>query len=180
MEVVLIPGVIGSFVAVLLGLFAFLYFKLGAGKPVHVELKPLATLRLLYKEHKGPYHQIGPVINEVEAFASRRNIPCKKTFGVYLDDPETVNEGRLRSEGGCVVDRPVTPEAGFFYREIVDAAPYVFATFAGSPAIGPQKVYPKAREFANARGIKLKPEILEIYEVRGDQVDTEFWFPTAP
>ncbi|MCB0385158.1 MAG: AraC family transcriptional regulator, partial [Bdellovibrionales bacterium] len=94
--------------ATILGIGVYLYFYLGGYKEVAIQETQYAHLNLVYREHNGPYHQIGPVIEMVEKWAKRVGHKCDRTFGEYLDDPAKVEEGRLRSFGGCVVDQEIT------------------------------------------------------------------------
>ena len=168
----------------LLGLFAFvlslavyLYFYLGFYKPVDVALERRGPLYFLYKTHTGAYHQIGPAISAVENWTHEHKVPCEKTFGEYLDDPQAVDQDRLRSRGGCVLSGPLnSPPAEFQYEQRPERE-YVVARFSGSPAIGPFKVYPKAKQFISEKRLKSAEGAIEVYLVRGDKVETEYLFP---
>ncbi len=55
---------IGKFLLALfvgtLGLFAYLYVYLGISKPVTITVAERGPFLMVYKEHHGAYHQIGP------------------------------------------------------------------------------------------------------------------------
>jgi DNA gyrase inhibitor GyrI len=160
---------------ILLG--TYLYFHLGLERPVEISRGSEGPLLLLYKDHRGPYHEIGPVIREVELWALNKNIPCSKTFGQYLDDPEAMEQDRLRSRGGCVLTvlpNGMAPE-GFSVLKIPER-PYVIAKFRGSPAAGPLTVYPAVKKYFAEQRLVYPPTVIEIYTVNGSDVETEFLF----
>lgn len=167
-----------TLIIALIGLATYLFFYLGVNKPVTVELDERGPFHLLYKNHLGAYHEIGPVINAVEAWAAEQKIECPLTFGEYLDDPDAVDQDRLHSHAGCILTaKPsVAWPDGFTYEER-PRQHYAIGHFGGSPAIGPWKAYPKIKEFIETRRLKSGGAVLETYLIRGDKVTTEFLFP---
>lgn len=160
-----------------------IYFRLGGHKPVEVSLTDYPELSIVYKEHVGPYHKINDVIVAVENWATINKLNCRRTFGEYLDDPRTVDERRLRSRGGCVVDG-LAPEAasqlnltdGLQYQLLI-AKKYVIAKFTGAPSISPFKVYPKVEQFMVEHNIKPVGSIIEIYTFNSaNEALTEYLF----
>lgn len=146
------------------GVFVYLYFYLGAFKPVIIATQTKGPYHILYKEHIGPYHKINPVIQAVEAWTSDNNIPCPQTFGYYFDDPSTAESSdRLRSWGGCLLVAPVEHHPPSFHSGVIDEAIFITAEFEGSPAISPFKVYPKVFEFAKDHRFVLQTGTIEIY-----------------
>lgn len=164
-----------------------MFFRLGAHLPVKVEkINEYPQVALLYKAHIGAYHKINDVIVEVEQWALEQNLPCKRTFGEYLDDPKTQEEARLRSHGGCVLDGiqsvTMTKEAlpGGYIMRTLESRPYVKAEFEGAPSISPFKVYPKAMEFIEENRLEVKGAVLEIYSFQGERKAlTEYLFPVS-
>jgi effector-binding domain-containing protein len=120
-----------------------------------------------------------PVIEEVERWAVKNDEACQISYGEYIDDPNVVEEDRLRSNGGCVVLKDWTgkmPE-GIVYRELPRRL-YVIAIFYGAPSIGPQKVYPKVREYMEQQGLVLDAPVIEMYERLPEQkLRTIYHFP---
>lgn len=161
----------------------YLINYLGAGQPVEIVRESRGILQLVWIEHRGAYHQIMPTITKVEEWARTNNIPCPNTFGEYIDDPETVDQDRLRSHGGCVVTVgeplpvPIQQLAPPFRFEQRPGADYVVGKFSGSPAIGPFKVYPKIRKYLEDNALKPSGPPLEVYRVNGNDVTTEYLFP---
>jgi AraC family transcriptional regulator len=160
-------------------LFLGVYIYVGGYKPVTTEITDKGPFRLVYKAHLGAYHKIGVVLEEVEKWAKANGEICKLTFGEYLDNPKIVDEDRLQSHGGCLVDKSWTsglPE-GFQYREIPKRE-YLAAVFEGAPSIGPMKVYPRADSIMREQGYKPDGAVIETYEILSPKtVETRYYFP---
>lgn len=169
-----------SFVATICLLMGgYLYFHLGFYKSARFHEATKGPLYLLYKDHLGPYFQISIVIDQVEKAAIASGLPCKTSFGEFLDDPKKTDQDRLRSRAGCVLSSlpAKTPEG--LKLETKPAQKYLVGEFDGSPAIGPYKVYPKAKEYFIQRRWTPYPENMEFYTVDGEMVHTEYLFPIA-
>lgn len=174
------------FVAVTIGAIAvfFLYLANYTGffKPVTISEGHVGPFVLLGKQHVGPYYKIVPKLQEVEAFAKEHNFECKKSFGLYYDNPETVEEARLKSLGGCLMNADEQVKADSLpegYRvETFPEGDFVIAEFDGSPGIGPFKAYPKAQEYIQQKKYGTESwGILEIYEIFGvKQMKTSYYF----
>jgi effector-binding domain-containing protein len=165
---------------VVLSIGAWLFYYLGAFKSVDITEVQKEPMKMIYKDHTGPYHKIVTVIEEVETWAKAHNIDCSESFGEYIDDANTVEEARLRSRGGCLVkDLPPKLPEGFQSREI-PARKYVMATFEGSPGIGPMKVYPKAESYMREHQLTLDGSVIEIYVIHSEKaMTTTYLFPLA-
>ncbi len=156
---------VASVVATILVLIVALLLYLGAFKPVTVALEEDGPFRMVYKTHIGPYHKIVPTIEDVEKWAVENGEACQISFGEYLDDPRVVDEDRLRSNGGCVVEGDWSgrlPEGMEF--KVVPRREYVTAIFTGAPSISPYKVYPKALKYMESLNLKHEGTIIEMYE----------------
>jgi DNA gyrase inhibitor GyrI len=165
-----------AFVLVLGG---YLYVYLGVSKPVTIQQAQRGPLYLLYKDHMGPYHKIGSVIDAAEAWAHAHGVACPRTFGEFLDDPQAVDEDRLRSHAGCLLDSKPAGSTDDFTFEERPAQRYVVGRFEGSPSIGPFKVYPKIRKYIETERLRTSGPNLEVYRVNGEAVETEYLFPHA-
>ncbi|MEO0337507.1 MAG: GyrI-like domain-containing protein, partial [Pseudomonadota bacterium] len=129
----------------LVSLVGYLYIYLGAYKEVTVRVETYPQMFLLSRAHTGPYHKIGSLLQSMEKKAKSIGLDCRKTFGKFLDNPQTTDEDRLRSEVGCVLD--TKPESSVIEKmkaelKVQDSARFVYGKFQGSPAIGPFVVYP--------------------------------------
>lgn len=170
------------FLSVALGLIVFGFYVayyVGAFKGVDVSYEQRGPINLIFKIHRGPYHKIVSTIEEVENWAKDMKIPCEKSFGRYLDNPDLVEQSRLKSQGGCVVDEiPQNLPEGYESLSL-PAQEYIIATFDGSPGIGPMKVYPKAYDYADEKQIELATPVIEIYKITGkNEMHTEYLFET--
>ncbi len=166
----------------LIAVFALgLFIYVGGYKPVQTEIGDQGPLKIVYKEHIGAYHQIMPVLTEVEGWARQNGEACKLTFGEYLDNPKLVAEDRLKSHGGCVVEKDWSSglPAGYGYRELPRRL-YLSAVFEGAPSIGPLKVYPKVDDIMREQGYKPDGAVIETYEILSDrEVRTRYYFPVS-
>ncbi len=163
-----------------------LYFRLGGHKNVEITQKNLESTAVVYTDHLGPYHKVNDSIVKVEKWATDHNLPCQKTFGVYLDNPNTSDPTRLRSEVGCILD-------GITSVSLTDKLPdwlkfksypdgeFVVATFTGAPSIGPMKVYPAVDDYLKEKRLVKKAPPMEIYSFSGErEALTEYRFLIEP
>lgn len=161
-----------GFVIFLLYLFQYT----GAFKSVSVDQDERGPYTIVFKNHVGAYHQIVSTIQEVENWAKSVGLKCRLSFGEYFDDPRVVEEGRLNSRGGCLID-PLIPEENSileknrdkllpdFKIDRIEKTKAVVALFTGAPGIGPMKVYPKAEDYITDHRLTRKGSVIEIYEI---------------
>jgi hypothetical protein len=154
---------------------------LGTFKDVVIHEIESPGFTILVKNHAGPYHEIVPTINEVELWATQNQIPCTKTLGEFLDDPNKAEPARLRARVGCWVGPgritlalPPPPDMQI---EFVEPGPMLEADFAGSPAIGPWKVYPQVKGYlADHQKLYQLPNF-EIYTIENEKrMTTQYLF----
>jgi AraC family transcriptional regulator len=161
-----------------IALGAYLYFYLGVSEEVTLTRETRGEMHLVFKDHLGSYYKINSLLEEVEAWARAQQLDCSITFGEYLDDPNSVDEDRLRSRVGCVL--PASPSVTVppsMHSEIRPAGEYVVGHFKGAPSIGPYKVYPKAFKYIEKEGLKRRGPIMEQYKVGSNTIQTEYLFP---
>ena len=168
----MIKWVLATILGAVLGLGGYLYWHLGGWRPVEIAEQDKAAFKVISKEHIGAYHKIVPVIEEVEKWARANGLACAQSFGEYFDNPDVMEEARLRSRGGCLVgdSESALIRADLQWPEGVQlselpARHYVSATFAGSPGIGPMKVYPKVFSYIEEHHLQLSGATMEIYEI---------------
>lgn len=157
-------------------LVAYLFMHLGVSKPVLISLEKRGPYEFLFKNHLGAYHKIVGVIQDVEKWAAERNLSCPQTFGEYLDDPQGVDEDRLRSHGGCILKARLDSPPPDMQTQSRPERLYAVGRFEGSPAIGPLKVYPKIRQFLIEHRLTSASPVIEIYTVNGSGMTTEYLF----
>lgn len=175
--------VFGSFLIMLFSILIILFFKTGAYKSVEVEKTNAPQLRMYYKENIGPYHEIVTKIKEVEDIFKELKIPCSKTFGHFLSDPEIIEHDKLISHVGCAFYAPETPEFISLpdgieektFGHDLDGKTCYNGVFKGSPSLSAMKVYPKLFKMAQDDRIKLRADSLEIYRVDGTDVTTDVY-----
>lgn len=155
----------------------YLLSYVGAFRPVVISEKEAGPFLMIYKDHVGPYHKIVPVIEEVEKWVQSQGQDCKWSFGEYLDNPETTEEPRLRSRGGCLVTSISNPLPDSFKSQTIPKKNYVTAVFEGSAGIGPLKVYPQVFKYFEEKRLARAESVLEIYEIHGAQsMTTTYYF----
>ena len=170
-----------AFVVFMIGGFFYITIRNGFFKHATIEIGNRPSMHLLYKEFVGPYDKVLPTLQEVEKWAHENKISCALTFGEYLEDPNVVEMERLHSNVGCLLDSNWTSDLklpeGFQVKEI-PARKYVLGDFAGSPALGPYKVYGKAQDFIQEKNLEPIGPVIEVYEVSADQtLRTLYLFP---
>lgn len=176
------------FVVTMISAALGLMWRLGVWKDVQVSLVERAEQHTIYADHLGAYHKMNDTIVQVENTLARNGFACAVTFGHYTDEPEMQDEDRLRSEGGCLVpsaslleqinkarkDAPVADKPLELKAGVIPAGRYIHATFDGSPAISPWKIYPKMKELAREQRVRLAKDPYELYEIRGTHVYTTY------
>lgn len=174
--------ILASVAVAIFALAIWFAMRVGAFKEVVIEVTEMGPYQVVSKPHVGAYHKIVSAIEEVEAWAKANGESCRFSFGEFLDDPKVVDEDRLKSTGGCVVQKPWPsglPEH-YSYREIPKRK-YLVAKFDGAPGIGPLKVYPRATREIESRGAKIDGPVIELYEVLPEnRVVTTYLFPISP
>lgn len=166
--------------AAIIAFSIYMYFRLGMNKEVALEAREAGPYKILYVKHTGPYYKIAEKIEYVEKWAKANGIACQKTFGQYIDDPQSVDEDRLQSQGGCIVES-LPADLKLQEEMIVGELPerkYLIGKFNGAPSVGPYTVYPKAFDWIAKNESALEGPIVEIYEIKSDtEVLTEYLFP---
>lgn len=71
---------------------------------------------------------------------------------VSIDDPQQVEQERLRSLGGCIVEKAFETFPPELEQKTLPKQFFIRGQFDGSPAIGPYKVYLKAQNLMNRKG----------------------------
>lgn len=168
--------------------FLYLFQYTGAFKTVSVDVDERGPYTIIFKPHVGAYHKIVTTIEQIETWAKANGLKCRLSFGEYFDDPRVVEEGRLNSRGGCLLDPLIKDEAvrlenlrktmptDFQIAEIPKTRAVV-ALFTGAPGIGPLKVYPKAEDYITENKLARQGSVIEIYEIfdRKSMQTTYIW-----
>jgi effector-binding domain-containing protein len=178
--------VIASTIAVFAGFAFYVYFYIGGYKSAEFEFTQQPSLVSVVKDHIGAYHKINSVIQEVEAWAKSKNLKCELSLGEYLDNPNLVEEPRLKSRGGCVIADSEKSILQNLEKELpadfkildLPAREVLMAKFDGSPAIGPWKVYGRLDELLKSARKHTSGAALEIYQIlENNKMKTTYYFP---
>jgi len=179
-----------SFFTLIVWVGIYLYVYLGFSEMVEVSLSQSPPVALIYVRHLGAYHKINESLTKIEQSLEKKGLQCSKTFGEFLDNPIDVSEDRLTSHVGCLFQvsegSPVAEKGGRletlakelgFEFESRSSQSVIKASFKGSPSIGPFKVYPKIDEMIQDLRRARSGPLMEIYEIKGDQVLTTYIQP---
>ena len=125
------------------------YIYLGGYKEPEFFVDSSPTMYLAYKNILGNYSQTSFIINEVEKELAAQNIECTQSFGLFYDDPNKTVESDLRSKAGCLfLKKPAIEESSKLHLLKIPAYPKIVqASFKGSPALGPIKVYEQVKNW---------------------------------
>lgn len=178
--------IIGTILATALFLLGSIFLYVGAFKDVVIEESNKPELYLLAKTHHGAYHKIIDDLEEVEALVKAEGLKCEKTFGRFFDNPDSVDEDRLKSEVGCffegeppLLTKEILQKFGETL-ELIKIEPqlYVQGKFDGAPSIGPMKVYPKIKDYLLEKGFSESGAPIEVYQMTKESgVTTTYLFP---
>ncbi|MEN6472816.1 MAG: GyrI-like domain-containing protein [Syntrophaceae bacterium] len=160
--------IIGIVAAVALLVLA--YYGLFA--PVVFTEKEMGPYVLVYEKHLGEYKQTASIVDRVSGtLLGEDGIFAGKGFGLFYDNPKTVETANLRSIAGCIVenvpdDKIKKLRDNFLVGEFPEAQCVVAELpYKGyiSIVLGTLRVYPKLAEYMQARQYTRVP-VMEIYD----------------
>ncbi len=168
-----VAGIFLGFIFIIL----FVMFRSGSFKNVDVQLSHYGPYIAVYKNRLGAYHESSKTLYDVEDILKKKEVLCVTTFGLYLDDPNDTEAERLRSELGCLfsekfkdqLNEIVSDQTLGLSLKYLDEKKYIAGIFEGSPALVSLKVYPKIKKWAIKNRYSIKPEVLELYEVKSSE-----------
>ena len=173
----MIKGFLSGVVLIVSCVITYLIFHLGLFLPVQINEETRPDMFILFKDHIGPYHTVAELISSVEVQAKRDGLDCSMTFGEYFDNPDNVEQDRLRSRVGCISNKPYAKTPLELKTDKIPTRRYVVGYFLGSPAIGPWKVYPKIKKYLSEWKIAREDNAIEIYTMTDESINTEYLFP---
>ncbi|KAA6337094.1 hypothetical protein EZS27_014806 [termite gut metagenome] len=92
-------------VLVILGLLTALFGYFGGFSKIIIRTLKAGGEVLVYENVTGAYNQASKVSNKIYYdLLNTEKIPTTKGFGIYYDNPKNVEQSKLRSEVGCIVD----------------------------------------------------------------------------
>lgn len=146
---------------------------------VTITEKEVGPYTLVYKKHIGDYTKVGSLMSSIKAdLETKYNIKAEKSFGLYFDNPETVDADKLRSVVGYIIENKTVADlenlkADFSVKEypksksVVSEFPY-----KGLPSIiiGIFRVYPDFMNYIETNNYPLTP-IMEIYNSEEEKIE---------
>lgn len=162
----------------LVGLILFYaIWNVGLFKPVIIEQVNVPTSYLVYEKHVGPYHDVGAVFERVEKKLEEKKVACTRTFGRYYDNPDKVEQERLRADIGCILSQPLTESIEGILTEELPSFEALKGTFEGAPWLTAFKVYSTLKKQSYQRNLYVEESpVLEVYEAAGNAFKTEVYF----
>jgi DNA gyrase inhibitor GyrI len=151
---------------------------------IQISRQQMGPYVLVYEARTGDYKAAGSVMGKVRMEMTEKfNLECPRTFGLYYDNPETVETVKLRSIAGCIIERDGSgkspgvselKEKGVSFGVAELAQTDSIATdfpFKGTLSIvfGVMRVYPKLKEYIQSNRIAPKP-IMELYDLTNEKI----------
>jgi AraC family transcriptional regulator len=152
------------------------------GPTMQVQVVELPAQRVGAVRHTGAYWRVGTAFEELAKRCAALGLPVGPSVAAFYDDAETVEEEKLRSIAGVLVDEAT--DIGDLEEVWLPAGRYLVAEHVGHPSGLPQAWQRVYREHLPAGGHRLRDDItFEIYR-RGDHSDpdamrTELYAPIA-
>jgi hypothetical protein len=155
-----------------------LYTYYGGFKTISFYVVDTGGELLAYEEMKGDYNQTKEVTDRVYyLLLNDLKIETYKGFGLYYDDPKTVETSKLRSDIGCIIEDVDSTKIELISQHLkVRTCPegkYVITEFPNkgfiSVIIGIIKVYPAFNDYVAANGYKDGP-VMEIYDMPNKKI----------
>ncbi len=143
--------------AIILFLLTSYYIYLGGFALVKVEKQIKGPYYLVYQEMKGPYRNSGKVFEAVKSLLSEKKITPRAWAGLYFDPPAHVEESKLRTHAGALLEEKQLPEvqdlisSGKLKLRTIRSREYAVSEFPFknqlSILIALFRVYPKLNEY---------------------------------
>jgi len=149
-----------------------------------VEIKNISDISLATVAHKGDYMEIEQVFDKLIASGMTKGLVDEKTryFGIYYDDPETVDEKNLRSKAGFTISskfdgidniEPTTVEGGKYaviryqgpYNKMMSAYHWLYGVWLPESSEEPRNA-PAVEEYLN-----------DAHEVQSSELLTDIYLP---
>ena len=154
-------------ILVLVSIVTSTLFYMGFFKSMRVTEKESGPHYLMYKKHQGAYEELGPIFRALYALAEKQKIKQPIMFGIYYDDPKTVDPNKLRSEVGVALKATdfsrlkasaELKQSGVLFK-LLPRYKYAVVEFPFrnmfSIFIGVSKAYPALNEYMQAKGYPL-------------------------
>jgi len=152
------------------------YYGLFAG--VDIKEVKKGPYVFVYGKHIGPYKDSGKVADRIyKSLLNDNKIETFKGIGIYYDKPGTVDESKLRSVSGCIIEEgslsKIDSLKGKYKIGKLPESTYITVEFPFkglmSIMIGIFKVYPKLEVYFSEKGYDPVP-MIEIYDVPAKKI----------
>lgn len=155
-----------------------IYAYFGGFNSIKVKTEVTGGEVIVYKEVKGNYKQTPDITNEIYYYLlNELGIETYKGIGVFYDNPKEVEEKKLRSESGCIIEardiERLNSDKCKYKIQILPTDTVITAEllFKGTLSIfmGFIKVYPAIEKYAQTHNMGNGP-IIEIYDVTNKKI----------
>jgi len=151
----------------------------GGFKHVEVSVKEEGGELLVYEELTGAYKNSGKLMDKIYyKLLNEDKIATTKGFGIYYDDPGKVEESKLRSEAGCILEDKDTNKVHALKEKYnirkCAVKKYIWAEFPykgkASVIFSLMKVYPALKGYAKEHGYYEDGAVMEIYDIPNNRI----------
>ena len=165
---------IGIKILIIVGI---LYYHGFFTEPVVTE-KEVGPYTIAVKRFIGGYYQVGPTMTEVDSWIRGQGVSSTKGIGLFYDDPGTVEESKLRSDVGNVLEGVDEQTIETIKMQLeVKELPVMRAVVIDFPIvsplsymIAPMKVYPAISKYWKEKGYPEEGGVgysIELYDMPG-------------
>ncbi len=167
-------GVLVVIIAIII--LALSYYGLFA--KIEIGNKETGPFWLVYEKHIGDYSKTGAIMDKVfNELLNDESIKTTRGFGLYYDNPKNVEEEKLRSIVGCILEDSDEDKVPFLEKRYnVKKFPQSDSIVAQFPfkgmlsiLVGVFKVYPKLGEYIERNNYPKTP-IMELYDITNEQI----------
>jgi hypothetical protein len=160
-------------IVALLVIIILIYTHFGGFAKINIRIEKQGGETLVYENMTGAYSQATKVTMKVyDDLLNNDKIETTKGFGIYYDNPKNVEQSKLRSEIGCIVEdidnNRVEQLKQRYQVKILPDSECIVAEFPFKGGIsimlGLLKVYPALNKYIQAYHYTDGP-IMEIYDV---------------
>jgi len=164
-------------VLIIIAIVFLAYF--GGFKKLTISIAKVGRETLVYESINGNYKQSGQVMDKIYySLLNNEKIKTFLGFGTYYDNPKEVEESKLRSEAGCVLniaDSSIIDQLKRSYKiKILEEKKYMVTEFPYKGKISVffsiMKVYPALQKYAKENNLQEDSPVTEIYDIPNKRI----------
>lgn len=168
---------IALIVLIIIVLIVIVYF--GGFKKLNISIEDAGGEMLVYESISGNYKKSGVVMDKIYySLLNNEKIETYKGFGIYYDNPKKVEESKLRSEAGCIIEEKDTAKISILEKKysirVFPVKKYIVTEFPYKGKLtvifGIFKVYPALAEYARRNGFYEDAPVMEIYDIPNGKI----------